>query len=187
MFLTKQTKTTVMNASSPAQAPTTAKNAINAEDNLPAGNGFAQPPWNAEGSKEPASNDPAQHSVLPPFVQHDAINAAVNPPVGNEDIIVGDYHIDGVADIIGVESRPHVTAFYEAIIPLIEKASQSNRLMIKSKFELIKEALLRNREGDESITELRSEFHKSISGIRRMLLLSMEGNCHQLCEADNIF
>ena len=158
MFLTKQTKTTVMNASSPAQAPTTAKNAINAEDNLPAGNGFAQPPWNAEGSKEPASNDPAQHSVLPPFVQHDAVNAAVNPPVGNEDIIVGDYHIDGVADIIGVESQRHVIAFYKATTPLLEKASQSNRLMTQSKFEVIKKALLCNREGGEFIAELRSEY-----------------------------
>jgi hypothetical protein len=112
---------------------------------------------NAEGSKEPTNNDPAQHPMLPPFVKH-AVNAAVNPPVGNEDIIVGDFHIDGVADIIGVESRRHVTAFYEATIPLIIKSRQSNRLMIKSKFNLIKEALLRNREGDESIAELWSEY-----------------------------
>ena len=119
-----------MNASYPAQAPTTADNTINAEGNLPAGNDFAQPPLNADGSKEPASDDPAQHPVLPPFVQHDAVNAAVNPPVGNENIIVRNYHTAGVADIIGVESRGHVTAFYKATIPLIEKASHSNRLMI---------------------------------------------------------
>jgi hypothetical protein len=103
LFFTKQTKTTVMNASYPAQAPTTADNVINAEGNLPAGNNFAQPPLNAEGSKDPTNNDPAQHPMLPPFVKH-AVNAAVNPPVGNEDIIVGDFHIDGVADITGVES-----------------------------------------------------------------------------------
>jgi hypothetical protein len=147
-----------MNASYPAQAPTTADNAINALGNLPAGNDFAQPHLNAEGSEEPASNDPTQHPTLHPFVQHDAVNAAVNPSVGNENIIVGDYHIEGVADIIGVESRRHVTAFYKATIPLIENASQANPLMIKSKFELIKEALLRNREGNESIAELRSEY-----------------------------
>ena len=146
-----------MNASYPAQAPTTADNVINAEGNLPAGNDFAQPPLNAEGSKEPTNNDPAQHPMLPPFVKH-AVNAAVNPPVGNEDIIVGDFHIDGVADIIGIESWQHVTAFYEATTPLIKKNRQSNRLMIKSKFNLIKEALLRNREGDESIAELQSEY-----------------------------
>jgi hypothetical protein len=124
-----------------------ADNAINALGNLPAGNDFAQPPLNAEGSEEPTSNDPTQHPTLHPFVQHDAVNAAVNPSVGNENIIVGDYHIEGVADIIdiiGVESRRHVTAFYEATIPLIENASQSNRLMIKSKFELIKETLLQD-------------------------------------------
>jgi hypothetical protein len=66
---------------------------------------------NAEGSKEPASIDPAQHPALPPFVEH-VLNTAVNPPVGNKDIIIGDYHIDGVEDIIGEESRQHVTAFY---------------------------------------------------------------------------
>ncbi len=94
-----------MNASYPAQAPTTAKNAINAEDNLPAGNGFAQPPLNTEGSEEPVSNDPAQHPALPPFVQHDAVNAAVNPPVGNEDIIVG-----GVASAVDTMVRMTVAA-----------------------------------------------------------------------------
>jgi len=41
--------------------------------------------------------------MLPPFAKH-TVNTAVNPPVGNEDIIVGDFHIDGVADITGVES-----------------------------------------------------------------------------------
>ncbi len=102
-FLTKQTKTTVTNASYPAQAPTTANDAINAEGNLPAGNDFAQPPLNAEGSKEPASNDPTQHSALPPFVQHNAVNAAVNPPVGNEDIIVGDYHMVDVLQTLSVQ------------------------------------------------------------------------------------
>jgi hypothetical protein len=135
-----------------------ADNAINALGNLPAGNDLAQPRLNAEGSEESASNDPTQHPTLPPFVQHDAVNAAVNPSVCNENIIVGDYHIEGVADIIGVESRRHVTAFYEATIRIIENASQSNRLMIKSKFELIKEALLRNRECNESIAELRSVY-----------------------------
>jgi len=56
-----------MNASYPDQAPTTADNAINAEGNLPASNDFAQPPLNAEGNKEPASNDSAQHPTLPPL------------------------------------------------------------------------------------------------------------------------
>ena len=74
-----------------------------------------------------------------------------------KDIIVGDYHVDGVVDIMGVEIRQHVIAFYEATIPLI-KNSQSNRLMTKSKFELIKEALLRNCEGDEFIAELQNEY-----------------------------
>ena len=96
---------------------------------------------------------PAQPPALPAQPP-----AEVNTPASNEDIIVDEYHIDGVADIIGVESRRHVTAFYKATIPLIEIASQSNRLMIKSKFEVIKEALLRKLEGDESIAELRTEY-----------------------------
>jgi len=99
-FLTKQTKTKVMNVSYPRQPPTTADKAINAEaeGNLPAGDDFAQPSLNAEGS-DPASNDPAQHPALPPFVEH-ATNDAVNPPVpdgNNKDSTVDDYHIDGVA------------------------------------------------------------------------------------------
>ena len=109
-----------MNASYPVQATTTADNIINAEGNLPAGNDFAQPPLNPEGSEELTTNDPTQHTMLLPFVKQ-AVNTAVNPPVGNKDIIVGDFHIDGVADIIGVESRRHVTAFYEATTPLIKK------------------------------------------------------------------
>jgi hypothetical protein len=46
--------------------------------------------------------------------------------------------------------------------------------MIKSKFELLKEALLRNREGDESIAELRSEYPQIYKWNKRMLFLSME-------------
>jgi hypothetical protein len=143
-----------MNASNPTQ-PSTANNAINAEGNVLAGNNFTEPPLNAEGSK-PARNDPAQPPELPPFAEH-AINAEVNAPAGNKDIIVGDYHIDGVADIIGEESHQHVIAFYKATIPLIAKVSQSNWLMTKAKFETIKEALLRNHDG-ESIAELRSDY-----------------------------
>jgi hypothetical protein len=126
--------------------PRTTDNAIEAGGNVPAGN--AHPLLNAD----------AQHPTLPPFIEH-AVNAEVNA-LANEDIIVGDYHIYGVADIIGVESQRHVIAFYEATTPLLEKAPQSIRLMTKSKFEVIKEALLRNREGDESIAELWSEYPK---------------------------
>ena len=144
-----------MNASFPAQPRTTTDNAMEAGGNVPAGNDIAQPPLNAEGSV-PARMDSTQPPTLPPFIEH-AINDEVNAPA-NVDIIVGDYHIDGVADIIGVESRRHVITFYEATTPLLEKASQSNRLMTKSKFEVIKEALLRNREGDEFIAELWSEY-----------------------------
>ena len=126
--------------------PRTTDNAIEAGGNVPAGN--AHPLLNAD----------AQHPTLPPFIEH-AVNAEVNA-LAKEDIIVGDYHIHGVADIIGVESQRHVIAFYEATIPLLEKAPQSIRLMTKSKFEVIKEALLHNREGDESIAELWSEYPK---------------------------
>jgi hypothetical protein len=114
-----------------------------------------QPPLNAEGSV-PARMDSAQPPTFPPFIEH-AVNDEVNAPA-NVDIIVGDYHIDGVADIIGVESRRHVIAFYEATTPLLKKASKSNRLMTQSKFEVIKEALLCNHEGGEFIAELRSEY-----------------------------
>jgi hypothetical protein len=143
-----------MKSSNPAQHPT-ANNAINAEGNVLAGKDFAQPPLNVEGSK-PASNDTAQPPALSPFAEH-AVNTGVNAPAGNKDVIVGDYHIDGVADIIGVESWRHVIAFYDATIPLIQKASQSNRLINKAKFETIKEALLRHRDG-ESIAELWSDY-----------------------------
>jgi hypothetical protein len=153
--LTKQTKNKVLNASFPAQPRTTTDNAMEAGGNVPAGNDIDQPPLNAEDSV-PARMDSAQPPTLPPFIEH-AVNDEVNAPA-NVDIIVGDYHIDGVADIIGVESRRHVIAFYEATTPLLKKASQSNRLMTKSKFEVIKEALLRNCEGDEFIAELRSEY-----------------------------
>ena len=94
--------------------------------------------------------------MLPPFIEH-AVNTDVNVPA-NEVIVVGGYHIAGVADFIGEESQRHVIAFYEAAIPLLEKASQSIRLMTKSKFEEIKDALLCNREGGEFIAELRSEY-----------------------------
>ncbi len=72
--------------------------------NEPAGNGndFAQPPLNVEGSI-PARMDSAQTPALPPFIEH-AVNTDVNAPA-NEDIVVGGYHIAGVADIIGEESR----------------------------------------------------------------------------------
>jgi hypothetical protein len=143
-----------MKASNPSQ-PSTANNAINAEGNLLAGDNFTKPPLNAEGS-EPARTDPTQPPALPPFAEH-AVNAEVNAPAGNKDIIVGDYHIDGVADIIGEESHRHVIAFYKATIPLIAKVSQSNWLMTKAKFKTIKKALLRNPDG-ESIAELRSDY-----------------------------
>ena len=58
-------------------------------------------PWKQEAMYPPAMF--AQHPMLAPFIEH-TINAEVNAPA-NEDIIVGDYHIDGVLDIIGVESR----------------------------------------------------------------------------------
>ena len=83
ILLTKQTKTKGMNASSPAQPPTTANNTINAKGNLPTG---------------------AQIPTLRPFAAH-AVNAEVNVPAGNEDIIVGDYNIDGVVGIVCEESR----------------------------------------------------------------------------------
>ncbi len=67
-------------------------------------------PWKQEAMYPPATL--TQHPTLPPFIEH-TINAEVNAPA-NEDIIVGDYHIDGVVDIISVESRRHVIAFYEA-------------------------------------------------------------------------
>ena len=107
-----------MNASFPAQPRTTTDNAMEAGGNVPTGNDIAQPPLNAEGSI-PARMDSAQPPTLPPFIEH-AVNDEVNAPA-NVDIIVGDYHIDGVADIIGVESQRHVIAFYKATTPLLEK------------------------------------------------------------------
>ncbi len=55
--------------------------------------------------------------ALPPLAEHAIDNAEVN-----EDIIVGGYHIDGVADVRGVDSQRHVIAFYKATIPLIKKS-----------------------------------------------------------------
>ena len=126
----------VMNASTPTQPPTTANNTINAEGDLPSD---------------------ALIPVLPPFAAR-AVKAEDNLPACSKDIIVGGYHIDGVANIIGEESRRHVVVFYEATIPILEKKSESNQLMNKSKFDVIKEGLLRIREGDESISQLRIEY-----------------------------
>ncbi len=125
-----------MNVSTPAQFSTTANNTINAEGDLPS------------DTLIPA---------LPPFAAR-AVEAEDNLPAGSEDIIVGGYHIDGVANILGEESRQHVVALYEAAIPILKKKSESNQLMNKSKFDVIKEALLCICEGDESISELRIEF-----------------------------
>jgi hypothetical protein len=125
-----------VNVSTPAQPPTTANNTINAEGNLPSD---------------------ALIPTLPHFAAC-AVEAEDNLPAGSKDIIVGGYHIDGVVNIIGEESRRHVVAFYEVAIPILEKKSESNQLMNKSKFDVIKEALLCIREGDESISELRIEY-----------------------------
>ena len=145
-----------MNASSPAQPPTTANNTINAKGNLPTG---------------------AQIPTLRPFAAH-AVNAEVNVPAGNEDIIVGDYNIDGVVGIVCEESRWHAVAFYKVAIPLLKKKSQSNQLMTKSKFDLIKEALLCTRDGDESIAELWNEYPSNYKWNKAFLLnISFSTTC----------
>ncbi len=41
---------------------------------------------------------------MAPFAAR-AVKAEVNLPAKSEDIIVGGYHIDGVANIVGEESR----------------------------------------------------------------------------------
>ena len=125
-----------MNASSSAHSPTTANNVINAKGDLPSG---------------------ALIPTLPPFTAH-AVNAEVNVPAGSKDINVSGYHIDPVASIVGEESRCHVVAFYKAAIPILKKKSESNQLMTKSKFDVIKEALLHIHEGNEPIAALRNEY-----------------------------
>ena len=152
-----------MNASTPTQPPTTANNTINAKGDLPSDamnvSTPAQPPTTANNTINADGYLPSDALIpaLPPFAAR-AVEAEDNLPACSEDIIVGGYHIDGVADILGEESRRHVVAFYEAAIPILEKKSESNQLMNKSKFDVIKEALLCIREGDESISQLRIEY-----------------------------
>jgi hypothetical protein len=126
-FFTTQTKTKVMNASTPAQPPTAANNTINAESDLPSAamnvSTPAQLPTTANNAINAEGDVPSDAliHVLPPFAAR-AVEAEDNLPAGSEDINVGGYHIDGVANIVSEESRRHVVVFYEAAIPYLKKS-----------------------------------------------------------------
>jgi hypothetical protein len=73
------------------------------------------------------------------------------PQVGHGNILVHGFTIEGVDDVTP-EVRQHVVKFYNQIVPLMMRASQSYRLYPKVKFELLRTALMRHRDGETLIS-----------------------------------
>jgi len=63
------------------------------------------------------------------------------PQVGHGNIVVHGFTIEGVDDVTP-KVRQHVVKFYNQIVPLMMRASQSYRLYPKVKFELLRTALI---------------------------------------------
>ena len=117
-----------MNASTPTQPPTSANNTINAKGNLPSDamnvSTPAQPPTTANNQHHQCRRRFTfwRSDSCVTFFAARAVEAEDNLPAGSKDIIVGGYHIDGVANIVSEESSRHVVVFYEAAIPYLKKS-----------------------------------------------------------------
>jgi hypothetical protein len=94
------------------------------------------------------------------------------PQVGHGNIVVHGFTIEGVDDVTP-EVRQHVVKFYNQIVPLMTRASQSYWPYPKVKFELLRTALMRHRDV-ETLISLKKYILRYTSGTRHMPLLSMK-------------